>query len=144
MEKLIINTDGGARGNPGPAAIGAVLVSPEVGFKQQLGQYIGETTNNVAEYKALLMALKRAQELKVQAVSVNMDSELVVKQLTGLYKIKEPTLQGLAAEAKKYLSSFVSAELKHVRRESNKEADVLVNRILDEVQGGNLSAAIDE
>lgn len=128
---LVINTDGGARGNPGPAGIG-VMIKSETGEQlYAFGGYIGETTNNVAEYSALIKALEEAQHLGGTSLRINMDSELIVKQMTGVYKIKEPTLQELAAKALKLLKHFEAFSFVHVRREFNKEADALVNKALD-------------
>ena len=130
-EKIIIYTDGGSKGNPGPAAIGAVVGS------KKYGEYIGEATNNVAEYKALIFALKKAKALlgKKQAaetdVKVNLDSELLVKQLDGHYKILDINLQPLFIEVWNLKLDFKNVELKHIPRERNKEADRLVNEALD-------------
>lgn len=137
--KLVINTDGGARGNPGPAGIG-VVVADELGKTIGLHkQYIGEATNNVAEYKALILALQKAEmglrakgeglsdaELKIQ-----MDSELIVRQMQGRYKIKEPTLKLLAQEALLLIRKFKNVEFSHVPREKNQLADRLVNEAID-------------
>lgn len=128
---LVINTDGGARGNPGPAGIGVVIKneSGEVVFEH--GGYIGEATNNVAEYRALLKAVETARDLGATELKINMDSELIVRQMLGQYKIKQPDLQKLAAEVIKVLKSFSNFSFTHVRREFNKEADALVNQALD-------------
>lgn len=131
LNKLVIYTDGGARGNPGPAAIGVV-----VGDKEY-GEYLGETTNNQAEYRALIFALKKAKQLlgnkKAEGaeLEVRMDSELVVRQLNGEYKIKEPDLQLLFVEAWNLRLDFKNVEFKHIFREANKRADRLVNQVLD-------------
>lgn len=126
-----IHTDGGARGNPGPAGIG-VIIKNEIGeIVFQHGDYIGETTNNVAEYKALIKALETARDLGATMVHINMDSELIVKQMLGQYKIKEPTLQKLASKVKLLLPEFLSHTFTHVRRELNKEADAMVNQAID-------------
>lgn len=129
--KLVIYTDGGARGNPGPAAIGFV-----VGNKKY-GEVIGITTNNVAEYKAAIAALKKAKQLlgktesKKTEVEVKMDSELVYKQMCGKYKILEPDLQTLFIELWNLKQDFKTVEFKHIPREENKEADKMVNQALD-------------
>ena len=128
---LIIYTDGGARGNPGPAAIGAV-----VGDKEY-AEAIGATTNNVAEYSALIFALKKAKQLlgkaraKQSRVECRMDSELLMKQLTGQYKIKEKGLQLLFIEIWNLKQDFRKVEFVHVPRAQNKKADRLVNKALD-------------
>ena len=131
-KKLVINTDGGARGNPGHAGIGVVIKSPAGELVYQYGGYIGEATNNVAEYKALIKALEESHHLGATELLIQMDSELIVKQMQGVYKIKEPTLQQLAQEVMRLLNKFTQHEFKHVRREFNKEADALVNKAIDE------------
>jgi ribonuclease HI len=128
---LVINTDGGARGNPGPAGIGLVIKNETGDLQYSFGGYIGETTNNVAEYSALIKALEESHNLGGTDLRINMDSELIVKQMTGVYKIKEPTLQELAGKVIKLLKHFNSYSFVHVRRELNKEADALVNQALD-------------
>lgn len=128
---LVINTDGGARGNPGPAGIGLVIKNEAGELVYSFGGYIGDTTNNVAEYSALIKALEESVNLGGTDLKIQMDSELIVKQMTGIYKIKEPTLQGLAAQCIKLLKEFKSYSFAHVRREFNKEADALVNQALD-------------
>lgn len=130
-EKLIIYTDGGARGNPGPAAIGVVVGS------KKYGEYIGETTNNIAEYKAVIFALKKAKALigKKKAaeaeIEVNLDSELIERQLNGEYKILDEDLQPLFIEVWNLKLDFKKVEFKHIPREKNKVADRLVNEALD-------------
>lgn len=129
--KLIIYTDGGARGNPGPAAIGFL-----VGDKKY-GEKIGETTNNVAEYKAVLAALKKAKHLlgkknaKQTDLEIRLDSELIYKQIKGEYKILEPDLQTFFIEIWNLKQDFKSAEFKKIPREQNKAADRMVNQALD-------------
>lgn len=129
---LVINTDGGSRGNPGPAAVGVVIKTEAGEQVYGYGGYIGETTNNIAEYSALVKALQEAGHLGATDVKIQMDSELIVKQMTGQYKIKQPALQELAAEVVKLLKQFDSYSFVHVRREYNKEADAFVNKALDE------------
>jgi len=131
MQKLIINTDGGARNNPGPAGIGVVFSDEKGEVIATFKEYIGEATNNVAEYKALILALEKAKDFEVEEIECRLDSELVVKQLTGHYKCKEVTLQGLNAQVKD-LSFFKPIKYVHVRREFNKLADKLVNECIDE------------
>ena len=137
MQKIIINTDGGARGNPGPAGIGVVIADPTGKAVKELKAYIGEQTNNVAEYEALIRALKEVQKLFGNTlaaidVEIRMDSELVVRQMQGQYKVKEPTLKEKFAEAKRLLSHVPQHTFVHVRREHNKRADELVNEAIDE------------
>ena len=137
--KLIINTDGGARGNPGPAGIGVVIRDENQVIIGEHKQYIGEATNNVAEYRALVLALEEAHkvssfEFRVSSetqLEVRMDSELIVRQMQGKYKIKEPTLKLLAADVLKLIKQFKNVTFSHVPREQNKEADVLVNQAID-------------
>lgn len=132
--KLIIFTDGGARGNPGPAAIGVVVGSKNYGEK------IGKTTNNVAEYKAVIFALQKAKHLlgkkqsKEIEVELNTDSELLFKQMNGQYKILEPELQLLFIEVWNLKQDFKKVEFKKIPREQNKIADKLVNQALDETE----------
>lgn len=138
--KLIISTDGGARGNPGPAGVGVVISDEQGKIISQHKQYIGEATNNVAEYKALILALVETEKglrakglgLSEVVLEVRMDSELIVRQMQGKYKIKEPTLKLLASEVVKLLKNFKEVNFKHIPREENKLADKLVNQVLDE------------
>ncbi|MGZ3497949.1 MAG: ribonuclease HI family protein [Vulcanimicrobiaceae bacterium] len=124
--------DGGSRGNPGPAASGAVLVSQDGTVLREVGRYLGTATNNVAEWNAVLFGLQAARELGVNSIAIRLDSELVVKQLTGEYRVKHPDLQPLHRQVTALLRQFSHVDLKHVRREQNKLADALVNRVLDQ------------
>ncbi len=128
---LVINTDGGARGNPGPAGTGVVIKNEDGEIVYRHGGYIGAATNNVAEYRALIKALTEAHNLGASTVKINMDSELIVKQMLGQYKIKEPTLQQLAGQVLTLLKNFEHYSFTHIRREFNKEADMLVNQAID-------------
>lgn len=131
-KKAVVYTDGGARGNPGPAAIGIVIGAKKYGEK------IGETTNNVAEYKAVIFALNKLKaligkkELKNVEIELRLDSELVSKQLNGHYKIKDSDLQPLFIEVWNLKQDFKKVDFIHIPREKNKEADELVNEALDE------------
>ena len=129
MTKLVINTDGGSRGNPGPAAIGVILKSTKEMTK--IGKYIGRTTNNVAEYSALIEALKAAKGLKATELECLLDSELVVKQLNGQYRLENPKIQQFFIEIWNLKFDFKSIKFKHIPRERNREADRLVNKALD-------------
>jgi ribonuclease HI len=131
MEKLVVNVDGGARGNPGPAAIGVVVQSPGGEMLEERGERIGHATNNVAEYRALLLGIERAAELGAGEVELVGDSELIVRQVKGEYKVKDATLRELHAEVKRALRGFEHWSIRHVRREQNAEADRLVNEALD-------------
>jgi ribonuclease HI len=128
---MTISTDGGARGNPGPAGIGVVIRDESETIIFEHGAYIGEQTNNFAEYTALIKALETARDLGGTDLLVRMDSELIVKQMQGLYKIKEPTLQELASKVLKLKGNFKSVVFTHIRREFNKDADRMVNQALD-------------
>ena len=126
--------DGGARGNPGPAAVAAVASDPSAGVLAERKAYIGEATNNVAEYRAVLLGLELARELGAASVEVINDSELVARQIEGRYKVKHPGLKPLYLEAMKALRQFGSWSVRSVRRESNERADQLVNEALDEAR----------
>lgn len=130
-DKLIIYTDGGARGNPGPAAIGVVIFDASGKEVKKFGKHIGTTTNNQAEYRALIAALEFVKALGAQTLACHSDSELVVKQLQGKYKIREPGLKPLAEEVLRLTGKFTRVEFIHVPREKNKLADMLVNEALD-------------
>jgi len=134
MKELSIYTDGGARGNPGPAGIGYVIFEGDRQIADH-GEYIGETTNNQAEYKALIAGLTHAKKLGAESVKVFMDSELIVRQMRGEYKIKNEDLKPLAAEVFKLSNRFSSLSFNHIPREKNKIADALVNQALDEKNG---------
>jgi ribonuclease HI len=131
MKKLIINTDGGSRGNPGHAAIGVVFSDENGEIIAKFNQYIGKATNNVAEYSALVHALERAKDFEYEEIECRLDSELVVKQLLGEYKVKDPGMRELYEKVQK-LVFFKPIKYIHVRREQNKLADKLVNECLDE------------
>jgi len=127
--KAILHTDGGARGNPGPAGIGVVL---EIGGKkQEFKETIGEATNNQAEYRAIILGLEKAQEAGVTEVECYLDSELVVKQLNGEYKVKNEALAPLFVKVFNLAYEFKKISYRHIRREANKHADRLVNEALD-------------
>ncbi len=127
----IIYTDGGARGNPGPAAIGLVIYAASGKEVERYGKYIGTTTNNQAEYRALLVALELVQKFAPDKVVCHLDSELVVRQLQGKYKIKESGLVSLASDVFRLTNKLKQIEFVHVPREKNKLADQLVNEALD-------------
>jgi ribonuclease HI len=131
LGKLVVNVDGGARGNPGPAAIGAVIQSPDGEVLEERRERIGTATNNVAEYRALLLGIERAAELGAAELELVGDSELIVRQVKGEYKVKDATLRELHGEVKRALRPFASWSIRHVRREQNAAADRLVNLALD-------------
>ena len=126
-----MNVDGGARGNPGPAAIGVVLRDGQGKVLEERGERIGRATNNVAEYRALLRGIELAAAHGATELELIGDSELVVRQVEGRYKVKDATMRELHAEVKRALEGFESWTIRHVRRESNAEADRLVNEVLD-------------
>ena len=129
--KARLSTDGGARGNPGPAAYGYVLEADDGTVLAAHGERIGVATNNVAEYRALVEGLRKARELAVDAVDVVSDSELLVKQMTGEYRVKNDALRALSEEAGELERGFTSVTYRAVRREHNELADRLVNEALD-------------
>lgn len=130
--KYILYTDGAARGNPGPAGAGAFICGEDGSVVAEVAEYVGETTNNVAEYKALLAGLRKLVELGAQDIEVRADSELMVRQLNGAYRVKHPNLKPLFSEAVALLKKIPRYSIKHVRREENEEADHLANRAIDE------------
>ncbi|HEY2602777.1 MAG TPA: ribonuclease HI family protein [Thermoleophilaceae bacterium] len=130
--KVVVHVDGGARGNPGPAAVGAVVSDPDGAPLLERGVYIGETTNNVAEYRAVLLGLELARELGAREVEVVNDSELVARQIGGQYKVKNAGLKPLFLETLAKLREFDGWSVRNVRRESNERADELVNEALDD------------
>ena len=130
-EKLTFYSDGGARGNPGPAGIGAVIFNEKGNLVAEISEGIGEATNNQAEYRALLAGLTKVRELGAKEVEVFLDSELVVKQLNREYKVKDKELALLFVQAYNLTLGFKKVIFKHIRREKNEQADKLVNRALD-------------
>jgi ribonuclease HI len=129
--KVVVHVDGGARGNPGPAAGAAVISTPEGEHLDSASRLLGVASNNVAEYRGLLLGLERALELGASEVEVVNDSELVAKQLTGVYKVKHPDMRPLHAEALQALGRFERWSIRSVPRLQNAQADALVNQALD-------------
>lgn len=129
------NIDGGSRGNPGPASYGVVIRDLRGEIVARLKKYIGRTTNNVAEYYGLIAALDYAQSNNIRALRIESDSELMVKQMRGQYKVKSADLKPLFERAKKMSQTFSTFRIDHVYREQNKEADLLANEAMDEVSG---------
>lgn len=129
--RLVVHVDGGARGNPGPAAIGVVTSTPDGEVVDELAEPIGEATNNVAEYRALLRGLERARELGATEVALVNDSELVARQVQGAYKVKHPGLRPLYDQAMEALRGFERWSVRSVPRAQNAHADQLVNAALD-------------
>ena len=134
MDRVVVHVDGGARGNPGPAAAAAVASTPEGDVLSERKEFIGTATNNVAEYRALLLGLDLARDLGAREVEVASDSELVARQIGGEYKVKHAGLKPLFLEATRALKEFDRWSIRTVRREGNVRADELVNEALDEVQ----------
>jgi ribonuclease HI len=129
--KLVVHVDGGARGNPGPAAAGAVISAPDGDVLDEVSETLGVATNNVAEYQGLLLGLRRARALGASEVDVYNDSELVARQLTGAYKVKHPALRPLYEQARAELDAFDRWSITSVPRAQNERADALVNAALD-------------
>src|ERR1700723_1961314 len=130
------NIDGAARGNPGPASYGVIIRDGSGELVAKLKKYIGRMTNNVAEYYGLIAALDYAESKSIRALRIEADSELMVKQMRGLYKVRSPELQPLYERARKMAAALESFRIDHVYREQNREADALANEALDEVEGG--------
>jgi ribonuclease HI len=129
--KLVVHVDGGSRGNPGPAAAGVVLSTPDGEVVDEASEYIGVATNNVAEYQGLLLGLRRARALGADEVEVVNDSELIAKQVNGQYKVKHPDMKPLYLEAREALRDFASWSIRSVPRAQNAGADAMVNQALD-------------
>ena len=127
-----MNVDGGARGNPGPAAIGVVVRNDDGAVVEAVGETIGRQTNNVAEYKAMLRGIELALAHGADEVELIGDSELIIRQIEGRYKVKKADLKPLHAQAKEMLAKFDSWSVRHVKRELNSDADALVNQALDD------------
>jgi len=141
MRKIIIYTDGGSRGNPGPSAIGVVFCNEKGEVIKKYSEKIGEATNNEAEYEALIFALKKVKALfgkgkaKEMEIEIRMDSELIISQLNHEYKIEEPNIQPLFLKVWNLMLDFGEVKFVSIPREKNKEADKLVNQELDSSQG---------
>jgi ribonuclease HI len=131
MTKLIVHVDGGARGNPGPAAAASVVSTPAGEVVDEAAELLGRVTNNVAEYRALLLGLARAQALGAREVEVVNDSELIAKQVQGLYKVKHEDMKPLHSAALTALREFEKWSIRSVPRAQNADADALVNQALD-------------
>ena len=137
------NIDGGSRGNPGPASYGVVIRDPRGQVVAKLKKYIGRSTNNVAEYYGLIAALDYAQQHSIRALRVESDSELLVRQMSGQYKVKSPDLRPLYERARKMAQTFDTFKIDHVYREQNTEADALANEALDETSGRPATPKLD-
>lgn len=137
VDTVVVYCDGGSRGNPGPAAIGAVVVDADDPSRRlaTVSECIGVATNNVAEYRALIAGLEAAARFHPRAIRVRADSELLVRQLEGRYRVKNAGLRPLYERARTLLADYVEVDLAHVRREENVDADALVNAALDAAAG---------
>lgn len=133
-DELIINTDGGARGNPGPAASGVVIKTANGEVLEAFGRYLGETTNNQAEYKAILFALEEAKKYQPKRIRFYLDSELATKQLNGQYRVKSQDLMPIFLKIKELVQAY-EVTFQHVYRADNKEADAQVNLAIDHALG---------
>src|SRR5687768_2586917 len=131
MKKLIAYTDGGARGNPGPAGLGVYITDEDGNVLKEHSRYLGPQTNNYAEYMAIVDALTHAKEMGADEVDMRMDSELAVRQLNGIYKVRNPALGLLFVQVHNLRLGFRNVTFTHVRRERNKDADRLVNEAID-------------
>ena len=127
----MIHVDGGSRGNPGPAASAAVLSTPDGEVVDEASEFLGVATNNVAEYRGVLLGLRRAQELGATEVEVVNDSELVARQINGQYKVKHPDMKPLFIQTRAALGGFEKWSVRNVPRAKNADADALVNQALD-------------
>ncbi len=132
IANLVMYTDGASRGNPGMAGAGAVILDDQNQELRTVAEYLGTCTNNVAEYQALILGLAEAVTLGGKNIRIFLDSQLIVRQVQGRYKVKNKTLQPMFAEVKKLLAKFDSYEIDHVARELNKRADELANRGIDD------------
>lgn len=133
MSRFTLYADGASRHNPGPSGAGAALVDAEGNVVAELMRFLGDTTNNVAEYTALILGLEEARRRGIVALDIRMDSRLVVEQMRGNWKIKHPNMVPLAARAIRLLSEFPGGvDIRHIPREENTIADVLSNRAIDE------------
>jgi ribonuclease HI len=133
--RLTVFTDGAARGNPGPAGAAALVFDDAGALVEEVLCFLGEATNNVAEYRALLLGLGKARSLGGRTVEVLTDSELLAKQWNGVYRVKNRTLRSLYEEAKEAADDFEAVKVRHVRREENIRADAAANRAIDEAAG---------
>ncbi|OGW75434.1 MAG: hypothetical protein A2Z72_06460 [Omnitrophica bacterium RBG_13_46_9] len=131
MKKLSLYVDGGSRGNPGPSGIGVVIFNEKGQKIKEFDKYIGIATNNIAEYTAVIYGLQEALMEKADAIELNIDSDLVVQQLKGGYRVKNPNIRPLFEQALHLISGFKKVDIKHIPREDNHEADRLVNKAIN-------------
>ena len=131
-DKVIIYTDGGSRGNPGPAASGVVIKNQNGETIKEFGEFLEDQTNNFAEYTAIIHALEKAQKMGVKEVKLYTDSKLVAKQLNRDWRVKSKDIQSLFIQAWNLIHKFDKVKISHVKRENNQEADAVVNKVLDQ------------
>ena len=132
LKQLSIYTDGASRGNPGESGAGIIIYNERGELVKKVKKYLGTTTNNVAEYRALIIALEEAQQLEGDVLHLFSDSELMVRQLNGIYRVKDSKMKALASEARRLLSHFKNYSISAIERKKNKEADKLANLAIDE------------
>lgn len=130
-KKAFLYIDGASRGNPGPAGVGVLILDEKKKKIKEFYKYIGETTNNTAEYNALIYGLEEALKLHIDEIAINLDSELVAKQMSGEYRVKDPDIRLLFEKALAILKSFKVFEIQHIERSKNKEADKLANKAIN-------------
>ena len=130
-KRLLLYIDGASRGNPGPAGVGILILDSKRKKVKEIYKYIGETTNNIAEYNALIYGLEEAQSLSADELVINVDSELVARQMNGEYRVKDENIRELFEKALSILKNFNSFEIKHIDRSKNKEADKLANKAIN-------------
>jgi len=141
--KLKVYTDGASRGNPGPSGAGGVIFGPDGTILEEISEYLGIATNNVAEYQALRLTLERASKLELKSVEVFMDSRLVVEQVTGRWKINNENLKLINNQIQDILPHFKDISFNHIYRNLNKHADSLANRAINGVQGNKNDTSMD-
>lgn len=129
-QKVIVNCDGGSRGNPGPSALGVVIATQDGNIIEEIGEYLGEQTNNYAEYSAVVVALEKLKDMNINDADFYLDSELIVRQLNGIYKVKNENIKPLNIRVNK-LAEGMNLTFTHVYRKDNKLADAIVNEVLD-------------
>ncbi len=144
MRRLVIYADGAARGNPGPAGIGAVIEDERGRILKEISQFVGHKTNNQAEYMALIQGLEVAAEYQADAVQVRLDSKLLVHQLRGEYKVKSPLLKPLMSQVQELLARYRVVGIEHIERNYNRAADRLANRAIDAAPLGELTESTED
>jgi len=144
MRRLVIYADGAARGNPGPAGIGVVIENERGRVLKEVSQFVGRKTNNQAEYMALIQGLEAAAEYRADAVLIRLDSELLVRQLRGEYKVKSPLLKPLRNKVQKLLARYKVVGIEHIERQYNRAADRLANQAIDAAPADELAKSTED